>query len=348
MKPIPGLNTSGQRIAMKHGGGGRAMRRLIEEVFMRGVDDLPVDGVGLSAMDDGAALRIGDQHLIVTTDSHVIHPLFFPGGDIGELAISGTVNDLSMMGATKLLGLTCGVIIEEGFPRESLERIQDSMRATCKKVGVPIVTGDTKVMGKGELDGFVVNTTGFALTKRVVRDDGLRVGDKVIVTGTIGDHGLAVMVARNQLQLEGELLSDVAPLFDLVQFALRAGGESLVAMKDPTRGGVASSLHEMASKAGVGVLLDETAIPISAPARAASELLGIDPLHVANEGKALIGVRPEVAEKVLMAIREHPLGRKAAIIGTVIAEPKGKLVLDTGFGRRLLAEPEGEILPRIC
>jgi hydrogenase expression/formation protein HypE len=299
-------------------------------------------------MDDGAALCIGDQHLIVTTDSHVIHPLFFPGGDIGELAISGTVNDLSMMGATKLLGLTCGVIIEEGFPRESLERIQDSMRATCKKVGVPIVTGDTKVMGKGELDGFVVNTTGFALTKRVVRDDGLRVGDKLIVTGTIGDHGLAVMVARNQLQLEGELLSDVAPLFDLVQFALRAGGESLVAMKDPTRGGVASSLHEMASKAGVGVLLDESAIPISAPARAASELLGIDPLHVANEGKALIGVRPEAAEKVLMAIREHPLGRKAAIIGTVIAEPKGKLVLDTGFGRRLLAEPEGEILPRIC
>ncbi|HEY0881650.1 MAG TPA: hydrogenase expression/formation protein HypE, partial [Archangium sp.] len=315
MKPIPGLNTSGQRIAMKHGGGGRAMRRLIEEVFMRGADDLPVYGVGLSAMDDGAALRIGDQHLIVTTDSHVIHPLFFPGGDIGELAISGTVNDLSMMGATKLLGLTCGVIIEEGFPRESLERIQDSMRATCRKVGVPIVTGDTKVMGKGELDGFVVNTTGFALTKRVVRDDGLRPGDKIIVTGTIGDHGLAVMVARNKLQLEGELLSDVAPLFDLVQFALRAGGDSLVAMKDPTRGGVASSLHEMASKAGVGVLLDETAIPISAPARAASELLGIDPLHVANEGKALIGVRPEVAEKVLMAIREHSLGRRAAIIG---------------------------------
>jgi hydrogenase expression/formation protein HypE len=348
MKPIPGMNTSGQRIAMKHGGGGRAMRRLIEEVFMRGAEDLPVDGVGLAAMDDGAALRLGDQHLIVTTDSHVIHPLFFPGGDIGELAISGTVNDLSMMGATKLLGLTCGVIIEEGFPRESLERIQESMRATCKKVGVPIVTGDTKVMGKGELDGFVVNTTGFALTTRVVRDDGLGVGDKLIVTGTIGDHGLAVMVARNQLQLEGELLSDVAPLFDLVQFALRAGGESIVAMKDPTRGGVASSLHEMASKAGVGVLLDETAIPISAPARAASELLGIDPLHVANEGKALIGVRPEMAEKVLMAIREHPLGKKAAIIGTVIAEPKGKLVLDTGFGRRLLAEPEGEILPRIC
>ncbi|HEY1086158.1 MAG TPA: hydrogenase expression/formation protein HypE [Archangium sp.] len=348
MKPIPGMNTSGQRISLKHGGGGRAMRRLIEEVFMRGADELPVDGVGLSAMDDGAALRIGDQHLIVTTDSHVIHPLFFPGGDIGRLAISGTVNDLAMMGATKLLGLTCGVIIEEGFPRESLERIQASMRATCKEAGVPIVTGDTKVMGKGELDGFVVNTTGFALAPRVVRDNGLQPGDQVIVTGTIGDHGLAVMVARNKLELEGRLESDVAPLFSLVQFALRAGGEGVVAMKDPTRGGVASSLHEMAAKAGVGVLVSENDIPISAPARAASELLGIDPLHVANEGKALIGVRPEVAEKVLMAIREHPLGRKAAIIGTVIAEPKGKLVLDTGFGRRLLAEPEGEILPRIC
>jgi hydrogenase expression/formation protein HypE len=342
------MDKSGQRIAMKHGGGGRAMRMLIEEVFMRGADDLPVDGVGLSAMDDGAAIRLGDQHLIVTTDSHVIHPLFFPGGDIGRLAISGTVNDLAMMGATKLLGLTCGVIIEEGFPRESLERIQASMRATCKEAGVPIVTGDTKVMGKGELDGFVVNTTGFALAPRVVRDNGLQVGDQLIVTGTIGDHGLAVMVARNKLELEGQLESDVAPIFSLVQLALRAGGEGIVAMKDPTRGGVASSLHEMASKAGVGVLIRENDVPISAPARAASELLGIDPLHVANEGKAVLGVRPGVAQQVLAAIKEHPLGRNAAIIGTVIAEPKGKLVLDTGFGRRLLAEPEGEILPRIC
>ncbi len=348
MTKFPSLVPLNPRIAMKHGGGGRAMRMLIEDVFLRGADDFPIDGVGLSAMDDGAALRLGDQYLVVTTDSHVIHPLFFPGGDIGRLSIAGTVNDLSMMGATKLLGLTCGVIIEEGFERSLLERIQDSMRATCREAGVPIVTGDTKVMGKGELDGLVINTAGFALAPRVVRDNGLRVGDRIIVTGTVGDHGLAVMAARNRLELEGELKSDVAPLFDLVQRVLAAGGEGVVAMKDPTRGGVASALHEMAGKAKVGVLLSEPDVPVSAPARAASELLGIDPLHVANEGKAVIGVRPEVADAVLAALRAHPLGRDAAIIGTAIAEPVGKLVLDTGFGRRLLAEPEGEPLPRIC
>ncbi len=348
MKPIPGLVKHNQRIAMRHGGGGRAMRTLIEEVFMRGADDIPVDGVGLSAMDDGAAIRIGDQYLIVTTDSHVIHPLFFPGGDIGMLSIAGTVNDLSMMGATQLLGLTCGVILEEGLERDILERVQASMQATCREVGVPILTGDTKVMGKGEIDSLVINTTGVALTKRIVRDNGLQVGDRIIVTGTVGDHGLAVMALRNKLELEGDLRSDVAPLFDLVQKVLAAGGDSVVAMKDPTRGGVASALHEMAGKAGVGILISEQAVPVSEAARAAGELLGIDPLHVANEGKALIGVRPEAADRVLAALKAHPLGRNAAIIGTAIAEPKGKLVLDTGFGKRLLAEPEGEPLPRIC
>ncbi|MBL8950476.1 MAG: hydrogenase expression/formation protein HypE [Myxococcaceae bacterium] len=348
MTKFPSRVPKNPRIALKHGGGGRAMRTLIEEVFLRGAEDFSIDGVGLAAMADGAALRLGDQYLIVTTDSHVIHPLFFPGGDIGRLSIAGTVNDLAMMGATKLLGLTCGVIIEEGFERSVLERVHDSMRATCREAGVPIVTGDTKVMGKGELDGLVINTAGFALAQRVVRNDGLQAGDRIIVTGTVGDHGLAVMAARNQLALEGELKSDVAPLFELVQRALAAGGDGVVAMKDPTRGGVASALHELAAKAGVGVLVDEPAVPVSEPARAASELLGIDPLHVANEGKALIGVRPGVAEAVLAAVRAHPLGRDAAIIGTAIAEPKGKLVLDTGFGRRLLAEPEGEPLPRIC
>lgn len=344
----PILNPRGSKIAMKHGGGGRAMRKLIEEIFLRGADDIPVDGVGLSAMDDGAALRLGDQHLIITTDSHVIHPLFFPGGDIGRLSVSGTVNDLTMMGATRLLGLTCAVVLEEGLERDVVDRVQASMRATCREAKVAILTGDTKVMGKGELDGLIINTTGIALAPRVVRDAGLSVGDAIIVTGTVGDHGLAVMAARNRLELEGRLESDVAPLFDLIQRALSAGGEDVVAMKDPTRGGVASALHEMASKAKVGVLLDETAIPISEAARAASELLGIDPLHVANEGKALLGVRAGSAQRVLEALRAHPLGRNAAIIGRAVAEPEGEVVLDTGLGRRLLAEPEGEILPRIC
>jgi len=182
-----------ERITLKYGAGGRAMRRLIEEVFLDGFARPAVEGVGLAAMDDGAVLPVGDQWLVVTTDSHVIHPVFFPGGDIGRLAISGTVNDLAMMGATEVLGLTCAVVIEEGFARADLERIQGSLRETCEEAGASIVTGDTKVMGKGELDGIVINTTGVALTQRFIPDSALRPGDQLIVTGTMGDHGLAIM-----------------------------------------------------------------------------------------------------------------------------------------------------------
>ena len=337
-----------QLITLKYGAGGRAMRALIKDVFMRGFGDAPLDGVGLSAMDDGAAFRIGDRWLVLTTDSHVIQPLFFPGGDIGRLAVAGTVNDLAMMGATEVLGLTCAVVIEEGFPRADLERIQSSMQETCREAGTAVVTGDTKVMGKGELDGLILNTAGVALTDRVVTDAGLRPGDRIIVTGTVGDHGMAVMSARHHFDLEGDLSSDVAPLNGLVRAALAAGGQAVVALKDPTRGGVASALHEMAEKGGVGIVLEETAVPVTTEVRAAAEILGIDPLQVANEGKALIGVGPEAADRVLEAVRAHPLGRKAALVGTCISDRPGFVILDTGFGRRLLAELEGEPLPRIC
>jgi hydrogenase expression/formation protein HypE len=334
------------RIGLKHGSGGRAMRQLIEEVFLPLAS--PVDGIGLDALDDGAALRVGDRWLVVTTDSHVVKPIFFPGGDIGRLAVCGTVNDLAMMGATEPLALTCAAILEEGFPRADLERIVASMREAAAEARAPIVTGDTKVMGKGELDGVALNTAGVALAERVVTDAGLRAGDRLIVTGDVGDHGMAIMSRRHDLRLDGDLRSDVAPLNGLVREALRAGGEDVVAMKDPTRGGVAGVLHEMAAKGKVGIVLEEAAVPIRDEVRAASEMVGIDPLLVANEGKAVIGVRARSAEKVLAAIRAHPLGRNAAIVATAVPERPGTVILDTGFGRRILAEPEGELLPRIC
>lgn len=338
---------NGARIGLEHGAGGRAMRALIEQIFVDGAAGA-VDGIGLAAMDDGAALRLGDQWLVITTDSHVIHPLFFPGGDIGRLAVAGTVNDLAVMGATEVLALTCAVILEEGLPRADLERVQASIRTACAEAGATVVTGDTKVMGKGEIDGLVLNTTGVALTRRVVSDAGLQAGDRLLVTGTIGDHGLAVLAARHGLALEGELRSDVAPVNALVRAALDAGGDDVVAMKDPTRGGLASALHEMAAKGGVGITIEEASVPCSAEVAAAAELLGIDPLHVANEGKVVIGVRPAAAERVLAALRAHPLGRHAAIVGTATGERRGSVILDTGFGRRLLVELDGNPLPRIC
>ena len=338
------------RVRMVHGSGGAAMRRLIAEVFIGGLRGGPTkDGdVGLAQMDDGAAIRVGDRWLVFTTDSHVVKPIFFPGGDIGRLAVCGTVNDLAMMGATEPLALSLGLVLEDGFPRADLERVRDGLRAACREAGATIVTGDTKVMGKGQVDGIVLNTAGVAFADHIVTDAGLRPGDRLIVTGTIGDHGFAVMAIRHALDLEGELRSDVAPINGLVRAALAAGGRDVVAMKDPTRGGLSSSLHEMADKARVGIMIDEQSLPVRREVRAASELLGIDPLLVANEGKALLGVRPGAADRVLAALRAHPLGREAAIIGTAIETRPGSIVLDTGFGRRLLIEIEGDPLPRIC
>jgi len=339
------------RILMKHGAGGRAMRRLIEESFLNAFLTPPLvrpGVIGLAALDDGAAVRIDDRWLVLSTDSHVLQPPFFPGGDIGRLAVCGTVNGLAMMGATRPLGLTCGLVIEEGFPRHDLERIVASMRDACREADTQILTGDTKVMGKGELDGIVINTAGIALTPRLVRDRGLSPGDRLIVTGTIGDHGMAVMAGRHGLALDTTVTSDVAPLNLLIRQALRADVSAITAMKDPTRGGVAGALHEMAAKAQVGIVIDESALPIRPEVRGVAELVGIDPLLIANEGKALIGVHAAQADRILAALRAHPLGREAAIIGAVTAERPGMVVLETAFGHRVLAEPEGELLPRIC
>jgi hydrogenase expression/formation protein HypE len=329
------------RVAMKHGAGGRAMRRLIEQVFMR--DAAPE----AKAMDDGAVIPIaGGGSIIVTTDSHVIQPIVFPGGDIGRLAVCGTVNDLAMMGATEPLGLTCGIVIEEGFSIEELSRLHDSMARACAEAGTAIVAGDTKVMRKGELDGIVINTTGVGLTYRPVRDAGARAGDVLIVTGTVGDHGMAVMAVRNQFEFAEPLLSDVAPLNDLIRAALAAG--DVHAMKDPTRGGVASSLHEIADKAKVGIVIKENGVPVRTAVRAAADLLGIDPLFIANEGKAILAVRPGSADAVLEALRAHRYGADAAVIGVCTHDSPGSVFVDTGFGLRRLSEPDGELLPRIC
>ena len=331
------------RITLAHGAGGPAMRELIRSVFL----DQVSDGEAL-ALGDGAALPFGERWLVLTTDAHVVAPLFFPGGDIGRLAVCGVVNDLAMMGACDALALTSSVIVEEGFEIERLARVHASMQLACAQAGTRIVSGDTKVMHKGELDGLVLSTSGIGVAERVVRDSGLQPGDAIVVTGTLGDHGLAVLSARHGLGLEGELRSDVAPLNGLVRAALRAAGNALHTMKDPTRGGVTGALSEMADKARVAVLLDESALPLSAPARAAAELLGIDPLSVANEGKALIGVHPGALDALLTALRAHPLGERAACIGRVAEGPAGTVLLDTGFGTRRLIERDDAPLPRIC
>lgn len=342
------LLTRDDVITLRHGAGGRAMRRLIEETLAVGFPAPAGEATGLAAMDDGATFRVGSRWLVLTTDSHVVHPIFFPGGDIGRLAIAGTVNDLAMMGAPEPLGLSSAIILEEGFRRSDLVRIQASMRAACEEAAAPLVTGDTKVMGRGELDGIVITTTGVALTDRVVSDAGLRPGDRIILTGTVGDHGIALMATRHALGLDGPLASDVAPLNGLIRAALEAGGDGVTAMKDPTRGGVASALHDMAAKGNVGIVIHEPRVPVSPVVRSAAEMLGLDPFHIANEGKAVIGVRPDAADRVLAALRAHPLGRDAEVVGECRTDPAGQVILDTGLGRRLLIEPDGEPLPRIC
>lgn len=337
-------------VTLAHGAGGNAMRSLLEETVVSQFDGDGDGGaaVGLSALDDGAVHPIGDGALVLTTDSHVVDPRFFPGGDVGRLAVAGTVNDLAVMGATDPVALTCSLVLEEGTPTAEVERVVDSMAATAEEAGVTISTGDTKVMGNGDVDGIVVNTAGVAHVDReaVVTDAGLTPGDAIVVSGTVGDHGIALLSEREGFDFTGDLKSDVAPLNGLVAAALDAG--SVTAMKDPTRGGLANALNEMAGKADVGIDLDDDAVPVSDSIAAAGEVLGIDPLSVANEGVVVFGVAQEDAAAVLDAIRTCEHGEEAAIVGEVTEDHPGRVVVDTGFGRRYLSEPEGEALPRIC
>jgi hydrogenase expression/formation protein HypE len=334
-------------VTLEQGAGGQAMRDLVSEVLTTGFPD---DGlaIGCEAMDDGAVIPIGDRNLVLTTDSHVIDPPFFPGGDIGRLAVSGTVNDLAVMGATEVKGLSSAVVVEAGYPEANLKRIADSMADTCREADAPVVTGDTKVMGNGEVDGVVVNTTGIGLADHITPDSGLSPNDVLIVTGDVGRHGVALLAEREGIDFGTVLESDVRPVNGLLAEVLAVAGENVTAMKDPTRMGLAGAASEMAAKSGVGIELRQNRIPVPPDVKGASEMLGLNPLQIANEGIALLGVDPTVAEDVLSALRANPAGKDAAAVGKAIDDNHGRVLLDTGLGTRYLREPATEPAPRIC
>lgn len=332
-------------VELGHGSGGLLTARLIETVIAPRLDN-----PWLRALDDQAVLTLaGGARLAFTTDSYVVTPLFFPGGDIGELAVNGTVNDLAMGGAEPL-ALSLAFIIEEGFALAELELVVASVARAAARAGVPVVTGDTKVVGKGSGDELFVNTSGIGLVGAGVALGSERVapGDVVLVSGTLGDHGLAVLACREGLALAGDLRSDTAPLHELGRALLRACPDAHL-MRDPTRGGLAAVLHEIATRRKLGIELSESSLPVSDAVRGASELFGIDPLFVANEGKLVAFVPEASAEQALAALRAHPLGRAAARIGSVTRAHPGLVVLQNDFGgSRVLDLPLAEPLPRIC
>jgi hydrogenase expression/formation protein HypE len=343
--PVP--SNEFEHIVLGHGSGGRLSGELIERVFLPAFQS-PV----LHALEDQARLLLPgapEACLALTTDSFVVRPWFFPGGDIGKLAVCGTVNDLAVGGAVPK-ALTAAFVLEEGLPIADLERIVASMARVCAEVGVEIVAGDTKVVERGKGDGIFITTTGLGLLprSRQLSIAAARPGDRVLVSGPIGDHGIAILSVREGIAFETALTSDCAPLVGLTQAMLEVA-PSLRCMRDPTRGGLSASLSELAGRSNVGVRLDEAALPVRAEVRAACELLGLDPLYVACEGR-LVAVVPAVdAERLLAAMREHPLGREAALIGEIVAEHPKVVTLRSRFGgERLVPELMGEQLPRIC
>ena len=333
------------RIDLSHGAGGRASAQLIDEVF-RAAFDNPL----LDQGNDQAAFDVPAGRMVMSTDGYVISPLFFPGGDIGSLAVHGTVNDLAMAGA-RPLHLAASYIIEEGFPLADLQRIATSMGRAARDAGVAVVTGDTKVVERGKGDGVFIATTGIGIVPPglALSGDRARPGDRVILSGCIGDHGVAIMSLRSNLGFETEMLSDSAALHGLVAAMVRAAGGSLRLLRDPTRGGLAATLNEIAQQSGVGFRIEESAIPVREAVAAACELLGLDPLTVANEGKLVAVVAPDAAETLLAAMRVHELGRDAALIGEVVADTQRFVQMATSFGGgRIVDWLAGEQLPRIC
>jgi hydrogenase expression/formation protein HypE len=335
-----------EKISLIHGAGGAAMMKLITDIVLKELSLKRAGVVGLDELDDGATIDVGGETLVLSTDSHTIKPLFFPGGDIGRLAIAGTVNDLAVMGA-RPIAMACAVVMQDGFLVDDLRKICRSMDLAAREANVPLITGDTKVMESHALDGMVITSTGVGVAKSVMSDAGLKPEDKIIITGTIGDHGVAILSHREGIELDTDLRSDVAPIWETVEAALEVGG--VTAMKDPTRGGIAAALNEMASKAKVGILVREMDLPLAPAVRAASEMLGIDPLQITNEGKAIITVNPGRCDEVLAAVRKTKYGKDACVIGEVKSDRPGEVTLETVVGgRRLLESPIGDPAPRIC
>jgi len=349
-----------EKITMLHGAGGTVMHDLVKNYVVKAFGGIGNAEVPLEAMDDAAV--VGD--VVFKSDSHAVKPIFFPGGDIGRIAISGTVNDISCLGAQPF-ALACGLVLEEGLLLSDLERILASMRQACLEADVGIVTGDTKVVERGALGGCVMNVSGIGkrtaaldsnlavvrktreLKARWTLDSNLAVGDKIILSGTIGDHGLAVLSAQQGLKFGSEIKADVKPLNRMVQALLGEVG-GVVAMKDPTRGGLADALNEWTEKSKVGILTQENKIPIRQDVQAACEMLGLDPLEIGNEGKLVIGVVPQKAEEALAFLRQTPQGKDAQIIGEATAEFKGVAMQTLVGGKRIIARPVGDPVPRIC
>jgi len=337
--------TMADRITLAHGSGGRASHRLTRDLFVA-----CFGGDILASLEDCALLTLESGRIVVSTDSFVVEPIFFPGGDIGSLAVHGTVNDLAMRGGRPLY-LTVGMIIEEGFAIRELEIIVRSMKASCDRAGVAIVAGDTKVVPRGKADRIFINTTGIGVVAEGVDIAGGngRPGDRIILSGTMADHGATILCQREGLAISGAFQSDSAPLNLLVARMLKAAPGGVRVLRDPTRGGVGTTLNELALASGVGVRIRELDLPVRDDVRGACELLGIDPLYLANEGKLLAFVAPEHGEAVLAAMRDDPLGREARIIGEAVADHAGLVVLETAVGgNRVVDMLHGEALPRIC
>jgi hydrogenase expression/formation protein HypE len=340
--PVP--LTTRDTVLLGHGSGGKLSAELVRDIFLPAFTN-----PALAKLNDQAVVAINGSRIAVTTDSFVVSPLFFPGGDIGSLAVHGTINDLAMGGA-KPLFLSAAFIIEEGLSISLLQRVVNSMRRAASDAGVQIITGDTKVLEKGKGDGLFINTTGIGLVEDSVAlsADQARPGDKVLLSGPVGEHGIAILAQREGLEFETTIESDSAALHMLVAEMLKAS-KNIRCMRDPTRGGVSSALNEIAAQSKVGIELEERAIPIREEVRGACEMLGLDPLYVANEGKLIAIVEPDSAEKVLAAMREHPLGRDAETAGTVTKRNPGLVTMRTQLGTtRIVDMLAGDQLPRIC